>query len=107
MQVKILVFNAEEDDTSFPPRNLPTFVKWVSEALESIPHEHRNSAEIDFFARTDYESAHVEITVDYSRPETDEEFEARYQSVARRAAQKEMAERKLLGELLQKYWDKP
>lgn len=54
------------------------FIQWLEKLNQKIPQQHRNTARVEIESELDYgDSSKATIRVFYSRPETDEEEEAR------------------------------
>ena len=90
--------------------DLPTkavdFMAFWDEKLTLIPDDHRANAQIEIEAITSYDQALLEVTVSYTRPETDEEEMCREKNAQARADNAEQRERSELDRLKRKYDDR-
>lgn len=93
MDIKVNVIDAEQYDEGFPPSGLLDFSKWLQSKIDAIPEEYRETAQIEIESVSSYEDTHyASISINYWRPETDEEIEARVQKERiRREAEEEKA----------------
>jgi hypothetical protein len=81
-------------------RSLADFVKFVADALSSVPVEYRDTAQFEVESGYD-EPSYVHAY--YTRPETDEEMAKRLAQHAAYAADRERQERVMLASLKAKY----
>lgn len=107
-ELTIKVLKAEQYDPKFPPAPLAEFQEWVDEVVAQVPEEFRDTATVEFgSASSYYDSSYSSVEVQYRRPETDEEWEARKADVLgqveRARIQWEHQERQTLAELKAKY----
>jgi len=85
--IKVTVYKA--DTFSNLPKNAEAFIAFFQKQLDLIPEEFRSSATIDLDTSPFYDSVEETIEVYYSRPETEEEIQAR----EREAASKDIKQR--------------
>ena len=60
-----------------PPSDLVEYIAWLQAKLDEIPEKFRPSARTDIYGCEQYGSGVLCYTIEYDRPETDEEQAAR------------------------------
>lgn len=87
-----------DDDT------IADVIGYLSDLLAEIPAKYRDRAFVSFDSEGGYEGSHsAEFGVYYYRPETDEEMEARLNSVKRQEERQRASELEQLNRLKKKY----
>ena len=100
----VIVFEEEQYDGEWIPNNAAEVLEWLSDKVNSIPEEFRDSALFEVDARSNYEdSAYASIRISYVRPETDEEEAKREDEERRHAERRRDGELRKLAELKAKY----
>lgn len=85
---------------TFTDGSLNKVIASLEAIRDSIPPEYRDAARCGIDSESGYEGSHyANIEVTYSRPETDEEWEARKADVHRRLANQTAAKREQLARL--------
>jgi hypothetical protein len=74
--------------------DLAAFIQFLQYQLDQVPAEYRDSAKIEIGCDYCYDSANATIEVYYTRPETDEEMDARVNRKARWQAEADAKDRK-------------
>ena len=107
MKKYITVFKQEKYDGEWPSEELPKFVEWMTEKLNSIPEEYRCNATIEIESVSSYEDSHYpRIEILYWRPETKEEEAKRLDDENRRHLEQIAKEMRMLETLQAKYGKK-
>ncbi len=89
------------------PENLSDAIKWLQTFLDSVPIEHRHSAEINIGSVSSYEDSHYAIMlISYKRPEIEAEEQELLEQQRIHTKAIETAERKKYEELKLKYGNK-
>ena len=65
------------DKAPNPPSDLVEYIAWLQSKLDEIPEKFRPSARTDIYGCEQYGSGVLCYTIEYDRPETDEEQAAR------------------------------
>ncbi len=96
----VRVFDVSRYDGDWMPAKMADAIAWLQEMMAKIPEAHRDSATIEIDSVGSYENSHyASICIEYSRPPTPVEVEARKNSARRQAAQNlEFAKRRLAQE---------
>lgn len=98
------IYGSIIDNNNYENDKVVDFIEFLQETLESIPPEYRSNAEIDIDSVGGWEGEHhSELTITYSRPETDAEMQERLASYERERLQRENNERGALAALKAKY----
>ena len=104
MKINVEVFKGELYDGDWPPEDAAGYLKWFKDKLDSIPEEHRGSANIELDSQSGYEGCHyASIEITYERPETEHEINARELSNNARIESIKARELKQLEDLKLKY----
>lgn len=75
---EIIVLDIDDTSPDWPPSEAQKFLDWLNMKLELIPYEHRETAIIDINGMEgEWGSYCAELTISYTRPETDEEMHLR------------------------------
>lgn len=85
------------------PESLSGVIGWLSQKLESIPAECKDSAEFRFDAVTEYGEAYPHMEITYRQAETDAEVVARVKIEAERSRMLDAAERQRFERLKEKF----
>lgn len=101
----VVVLESEQYEGEWMPSDLTAAVAWLSGKLESIPPEHRGSATVEIDSTTRYDSSYASISIQYARPETEEEVAARETELARHQDAARDRELQTLRALRAKYGD--
>ena len=102
IEIKVVVYDDGEYSHTFPSVPGVGLIGWLSEKINTIPEEHRDSADIEIYSVGDFDDHWLNIRITYTRLETSEEEKERL-SDANKARQKELVERELLKQLKAKY----
>ncbi len=98
--VTVPTFQAEKCDAQWPSDNLLAFKDWLEGQIASIPSDALANATIEIKTAAFYEGADPDITISYTRFETDHEMQLRYQQElhirTRREAERATMIKKLL-----------
>lgn len=93
--IQVSVFDGEQYDGGWPDGTLIKVIEWFQGKLAEIPEEYRQSATCDISSSPNWGDSHCgRIEIDYWRPETDEEMQARlaeYKAEAERNRSQELA----------------
>jgi hypothetical protein len=98
------------DDNSPPPTSAAQFIVWLQALIALVPDEHRASVQIEFDDDGDYDRPRPELSVYWTRLESDEEYAARTQREAAQTArrdQQRIAEELATLDRLQRKYSKP
>lgn len=66
------------------PTKLTDFIAKLSEALDAVPPDYRDTAEVDLDPSYSYGDAYANVVVTYERPKEPAEFDAERQEEVRR-----------------------
>lgn len=104
---RITVFKqARGESDDWPPVDPIGFFQWFHGHVKEIPCEHHPGVEIDI--SSDFgEWSQPEISITYTRKETDEEFEQRIRAEKHHVSRQEKKEKRILAKLLAKYGTHP
>lgn len=75
-QITVKIYD-RDDSLQDPPKNLAEYIGWLQAKLEEIPEEFRASARTEIYGDSSYGGGVLCYTIEYDRPETDEEEAAR------------------------------
>lgn len=77
--LRITVADLVRDDEEWPPTGAIQYLEWFAEKIESIPPEHRATAQIEISSinQWDEKDSDPRILIFYTRLETDEEMAIR------------------------------
>lgn len=104
-KVHVTVYRGEEYSADFPQYDwiAPKVLAWLTEKIEEIPTEFRDSSWCRISSETSYDSSQATIEIGYERPETAEETAKRLAEKAATKRAKEMNERALYEQLRKKF----
>lgn len=99
-----VVFEGDEyGPGGWPPNNAAEFMAWFGDKLAGVPAESMPSTTIGFNTCKSYDSTYITLTIEYSRPETNEELAARHKNNAIVGERRRNEELRTLAALLTKY----
>ena len=75
-QITVTIYDYDNARSS-PPGNLVEYIAWLQAKLNEIPEEFRPAARTDIYGSDSYGSGVLCYTIEYDRPETNEEEAAR------------------------------
>lgn len=103
-RVRYVTKTVQKHNAGFPSDDATACVAWFARVLNDIPEPYRAGATIDISSTSGYDESHyAEITVSYTRPETDEEEAEREAKEHADADRKRAAELNQLAALQAKY----
>ena len=79
--VKVTIYEQTYPDI---PKGYAALLAWMECLVQDVPEEHRQTVEFDFDLVREYGEDYPNLTVTYTRPETDEEWAARRADVEAR-----------------------
>lgn len=104
MSKKETVYSREQNECF--PDSLLDFQDWLKGKIDLVPEEYLSKSFIKIDAESFYDCPKLLVDIFYMRPETEEEAGVRNMQHAERERKIEMAERKKLKELMDKYTDR-
>lgn len=75
-QIKVTVYDSETSRQSYP-EDLQKYAQWIQAKLNQIPEQFQPNATIEIDAYWSYGDPCSRLTIEYRRPETDEEQASR------------------------------
>lgn len=100
---RVRVITVREGDINYPSNNLLDLIHWLQEQADEIPYTERLAANCDITVVEMQDGGWPEVSISYSRPETDGELELRALNEQTRKLAHEKRERELLSVLQAKY----
>lgn len=85
------------------PSKVTDLKAWLDEKLAEVPAEFRDSADMEICTEDSYGDIYAQVTLTYSRPESDAEEAERLATQAQLAARRQALDLKQLAELKAKY----
>jgi hypothetical protein len=98
--ITVLSANSYDED-KWPGELASNFLTWLVNTLALVPKEYEGIAVIKL--DSEYDSRCISISVEYERPETDDEVNERENSRIKWELQKELRDRSTLKLLIDKY----
>lgn len=101
-QITITVY-AHGQTNQNAPIGLIEYIAWLQTKLQEIPEEHRHTARTNIYATESYGMGVLCYSIEYDRPETDDEEAARQRKEQQAEQAKQQQERAQLAALRAKY----
>lgn len=106
MYTRVTITDMESWQDGWPPENAEGFLAWFAEKIASVPEEYRASATVEISSRSGYDGdTSACLSIQYLRPETPQEEQARQQAEQQDHWLRETRERQQLAALKAKYED--
>ena len=100
----ITVFDKERYDGEWPPEPAMEFLAWMNAKILTIPAEYLHKATVELSSSSGYDDCHYpRITIEYERPESDDEMADRTRTNDRERKARESRERAQYEELKKKF----
>lgn len=94
-------------DWNWMPKKLTDLVPWAEKYLDLVPEAYRHSATFEPVSfRDSHRENWLNVKVHYHRPKTDEEMTAHLADEEAQEKERRKAERRMLGELQEKFSDR-
>ena len=103
MDKTVTVYSSDVSYHNGPPDNLMELIEWLKGWAKEIPDEYMASSDVDIEAGMDYDIPYAEISITYTRPETDDEMDTRLNNWKTQADKTKQKELELLASLKIKY----
>ncbi len=104
MDIKVSVFDEDQNDGDWPPENAAGFLSWFTEKINLIPVEFREKAKIEIDGDGDGDGcSYASILIYYYRPKTEQEKERYRQDEISRTKSVRQRELQQLAKLKAKY----
>ena len=104
--IKVYEYDEENgnSETNVPPPTNPwEFLDFILDKVNKIPEEYADSATIEMYGTTNYDSGYINIEIYYTRPETQEELDLIAASKAKAIARVIETDKIMLNRLIKEY----